>query len=116
MVERILLDDESAVEVLMWKAFKEIGLDENQLRPVRPIYEFVNQLIRAKKVINFSITIGQGEHTITVMTSFLVINQSSAYNAIIGRPLIKKTSMVTAIYCLTIKFLTPTRIGYIKVN
>ena len=28
----------------------------------------------------------------------------------------KKTSIVTTIYCLTIKFLTPTRIRYIKAN
>ena len=33
LVERILIDDGSAVEVLMWKAFQEIGLDESQLKP-----------------------------------------------------------------------------------
>ena len=29
LVERILIDDGSAVEVLMWKAFQEMGLDES---------------------------------------------------------------------------------------
>ena len=29
LVERILVDDESVVEVLIWKAFKEMGLDKN---------------------------------------------------------------------------------------
>ena len=43
LVERVLVDDGSAVKVLMWKAFKEMGLDENQLRLVRSIYGFVNQ-------------------------------------------------------------------------
>ena len=33
LVERILIDDGSAVEVLMWKAFQEMGLDESQLKP-----------------------------------------------------------------------------------
>ena len=45
LVERILIDDGSAVEVLMWKAFKEIGLEESQLKPSGPIYGFANQPI-----------------------------------------------------------------------
>ena len=50
------------------------------------------------------------------MADFLVIDQPSAYNAIISRLLMKKTNMVTTIYCLTIKFLTLIGIGYIKVD
>ena len=93
LVERILIDDGSAVEVLMWKAFKEMGLEESQLKPSRPIYGFANQPIRPKGIITLPITIGQGEHTTTVTADFLVVDQPSAYNAIIGRPLMKKTNM-----------------------
>ena len=50
------------------------------------------------------------------MADFLVVDQPSAYNAIIGRLLMKKTNMVSAVYCLTVKFSTPTRVGYIKVD
>ena len=42
LVERILIDDGSVVEVLLWKAFQEMGSDESQLRPSRPIYGFDN--------------------------------------------------------------------------
>ena len=100
----------------MWKAFQEMGLDESQLRPVGPIYRFANQPIRAKGVITLPITIGQGEHTIMIMANFLVVDQLSAYNAIIGRPLMKKTNMVTIVYCLIVKFSTSTGIRYIKVD
>ena len=116
LVERILIDDGNAVEVLMWKAFQEMRLDESQLRPARPIYRFANQPIRANGVVTLPITIGQGEHTITKMADFLVVDQPSAYNAIIGRPLIKKTNMVTIVYCLTVKFRTLTGVGYIKAD
>ena len=47
---------------------------------------------------------------------FLVVDLPSVYNAIISRPLMKRTNMVTAIYYLTVKFPTPTEIGYIKVD
>ena len=116
LVERILIDDGSAVEVLIWKAFKEMGLEKSQPKPSRPIYGFANQPIRPKRIITLPITIGQGEHTTTVMADFLVVDQSSAYNAIIGRPLMKKTNMVSIVYCLTIKFSTPTGVGYIKAD
>ena len=56
LVERILVDDGSIVKVLIWKAFKEMGSDENQLRLARPIYWFANQVIRAKGVITLRVT------------------------------------------------------------
>ena len=51
LVERIFVDDGSAVEVLMWKAFKEMNLDESLLRPIEPIYGFPNQPIKAKGIM-----------------------------------------------------------------
>ena len=60
LVERILVDDGSVVEVLMWKAFKEMGLDESQLRPTRLIYDFSNPLIKAKGIIMLLIMLGHG--------------------------------------------------------
>ena len=107
-MKKILIDDGRAVEVLMWKVFQEMGLDESQLRPLGPIYGFTNQPIRPKGVITLLITIGQKEHTVIVMVDFLVVDQPSAYNAIIGRPLMKKNNMVSVVYCLTVKFPTPT--------
>ena len=60
LVERILVDDGSVVEVLMWKAFKEMGLDESQLRPTRLIYDFSNPLIKVKGIITLLIMLGHG--------------------------------------------------------
>ena len=93
-----------------------MGLEESQLKPSGPIYGFANQPIRPKRIITLPITIGQGEHTTMVMADFLVVDQPTAYNAIIGRPLMKKTNMVSAVYCLTVKFSTPTGVGYIKAD
>ena len=59
LVKRILVDDGSVVEVLMWKAFKEINLDESLLKPIGSIYGFTSQSIRAKSIITLSIMLGQ---------------------------------------------------------
>ena len=58
LVERILMVDGSVVEVLMWKAFKEMNLDEILLRPVGLIFDFANQPIRAKGIIMLHIVLG----------------------------------------------------------
>ena len=60
LVEKILIDDGSVVEVLMWKAFKKMNLDESLLMPTRPIYDFANQPIRAKGIIMLQSCLGKG--------------------------------------------------------
>ena len=70
----IIVDNGSAMEVLIWKAFKEMNLNESLLKPTGPIYDFMNQPIRAKGIITFPLTFGQGEHTVTMMADFLVID------------------------------------------
>ena len=67
-------------------------------------------------MITLSVVLGQGDHMVTMVVEFLVVDLLFAYNAIIDRPLTKKTRMVTIVYYLTIKFLTPIGIGYIKVD
>ena len=65
LVKRILVDDGSAVEVLIYDAFKNMSLDKSFIRPVGPIYGFSNQLVKVKDLITILITLGQWENTIT---------------------------------------------------
>ena len=41
-----------------------------------------------------------------MMTEFLVVDCPSAFNGVIGRPLLKALKVVTSIYNLTMKFPT----------
>jgi len=50
------------------------------------------------------------------MNTFVVVDQPSAYNAIIGRPLMKYIKMVDAVYCLKVKFPTPSGVGYMQTD
>ena len=62
LIERILVDDESAVEVLIFNTFKKMELDESLLRLVKPIYGFANQPINVKGLITLLVTFGQREN------------------------------------------------------
>ena len=71
------------------------------------IYGFANQSINVKGLITLLVMLDQRENIVIEKEEFLVVDQPSTYNAIIGQPLIKKTSMVTVVHCLTVKFPLP---------
>ena len=75
-----------------------------------------HDIIKVKRLVNLSVSLGEGENIVTMQVEFLVVDQPSTYNAIIGQSLMKKPSMVMIVYCLTVKFPTPTGVGYIKAN
>ena len=66
--------------------------------------------------ITLSITIGDYPQQITKDVTFLVVDCSSAYNAILGRPTLNSWKVVTSTYHLMIKFPTDYGVGELRVN
>ena len=73
----ILVDDGNAVKVLIYDAFKKMNLDESLLKPTGPIYDFTNQPIKVKALINLPITLGTGDNVVTKEADFLIVDQPS---------------------------------------
>ena len=67
-------------------------------------------------VITLSVVVGDYPQQITKDVTFLVINCSSAYNAILGRPTLNSWKAVTSTYHLMIKFPTDYRVGELRGN
>ncbi|XP_060965552.1 uncharacterized protein LOC133034478 [Cannabis sativa] len=65
-------------------------------------------------MIKLPITLGTALAVAKLMADFAVIDQYSAYNAVIGRPILKEMKIVTSIYHLTMKFPTPARVGSVR--
>ena len=51
-----------------------------------------------------------------VMLDFLVIDQPSAFNAVLGRPSLRALKAITSIYHLLMKFPTPNGVGQVRGN
>ena len=51
-----------------------------------------------------------------IMTDFLVIDQPSAFNVVLGRPSLKALQAITSIYYLLMKFPTPSGVGQVWGN
>lgn len=108
------MDNGSVVDTLMYSAYKGMGFDEAQLRSAAPIYDFGNNTIKVKMIIPLQVRLRDGENTVTEQDENLIVIPSYAYNAIFGRPLMKKMKMTSAIYCLMVKFSTLTSVGFMK--
>ncbi|XP_026400251.1 uncharacterized protein LOC113296136 [Papaver somniferum] len=104
-VRRILVDSGSSVEVLFYETFKRMELSDDILVPsTYRIYGF-----------NGTVTIPKGEVTLRVsdrggyldtLTTFCVVDVTSPYEAIIGRPWIAGIKGVASSYHQRLRFPT----------
>ena len=65
-------------------------------------------------VITLPVTVGDYPQHITKDVTFLTVNCSSAYNAILGRPTLNLWKVVTLTYHLIIKFPTEYDVGKVR--
>ena len=64
--------------------------------------------------VTLSVTVGDYPQQITRDVTFLVVDCSSAYNAILGRPTLNSWKTVTLTYHLMIKFPTENGVGEVR--
>ena len=107
-VHRILVDNGSSVDILYFQAFEKIGLKVNDLKSSpNPVYGFTGDTIVPLGVISLPMTLGEYPRQSYVMADFLVRDQPSAFNAVLGRPSLRELRAITSIHHLLMKFPTP---------
>ena len=67
-------------------------------------------------VISLPMTLGEYPRQSCMMTDFLVIDQPSAFNAVLGRSSLRELKAITSIYHLLMKFPTPSGVREVKGN
>ncbi|XP_021738353.1 uncharacterized protein LOC110704846 [Chenopodium quinoa] len=106
-VKRVLVDGGSSANVLFMQAFNELMIGRQYLTPVSyPVIGFNGSTVRPKGSIVLPIRLGDGTTTRDAMTEFLVVDVPSAYNAIVGRPIIHDIQAVVSTYHLTIAYVS----------
>ncbi|XP_031270049.1 uncharacterized protein LOC116128468 [Pistacia vera] len=112
--QRMLVDNGSAVNILFASTFGRMNLDETDLKPASfPLYGFTGDHLLPKGTISLSVTLGDLDK-VTKVTEFLVVDYPSAFNGILGQPLLRQFKVVTSIYHLKMKFPTLTGIGEVS--
>ena len=69
-----------------------------------PLYGFTRDSMILEVTIKLAVILGEPPRTATVMIDFLAVKCLSAFNGVLGKPLVKALKVVTSIHCLTIKF------------
>jgi hypothetical protein len=116
-IHRILVDNGSSAKIIYWSVIQQIGISRDRIKPFgSPLVGFMGEQVQTMKVISLPITCGASPRDSTIIADFLVIDQPSAYNAIIGRPALKQLRAITSTYHLMMKFPTKNGIGELKEN
>ena len=94
-----------------------MGLKNNDLRPSpNPIYSFTGDFVTPMGVITLPMIMGEYSRESYGMANFLVIEQLSAFNAVLGIPSLRVLKAITSIYHLLIKFPTSNGVGKVQQN
>ena len=112
---RVLVDNGSSVDILYFPAFQQMRLGRDRLRPVNsPLVGFGGMKVQLVSTITLPMIMGAYSQQITKDLNFLVVDCSSSYNAIIGRPTLNSWKAVTSTYHLSVKFPTDNGVGQVQ--
>ena len=103
--------------IFYYPAFQQIRIDRERLIPTNaPFVGFVGTRVFPLGVVMLSVTVGNYPQQNTKDVTFLVVDCSSAYNAILRQPTLNSWKAVTSIYHLMIKFPTDYGVGELRGN
>ena len=112
---RVLVDNGSSTDILYYPAFQQMNLGRDQLRPVHsPLVGFGGMKVQSVGTITLPVVVGAYPQPVTRNVNFLVVDCSSSYNAIIGRPTLNNWKAVTSTYHLSVKFPTEYEVGEVQ--
>ena len=79
-----------------------------------PLVGFGGTRVHPLSAVTLSVTVGDYPQQITKDITFLVVDYSSAYNAILGHPTLNSWKAMTSTYHLIIKFPTEYGMGEVR--
>jgi len=94
-VGRILVDNGSSADILVWQCFVKMGFTETALhKSSYPLIGFGGKRIEALNKIELNVTFGEGAAQRTEAITFDVVDINYPYNAIFGRNTLVKFAAV----------------------
>ncbi|XP_025625375.1 uncharacterized protein [Arachis hypogaea] len=107
LVRRILVDTGAESNILFRGAFDKLGLRNDNLQTHRNgVTGLEDNFLKPDSSITLPLTIGTGCQRKTILSEFVVLKDSTAYNVILGRKTINDLSTVIFTKYLLMKFTT----------
>jgi len=94
-VHRVLVDQGSSADVMFWSTFNKLRLSPDLLRPYTGcLYGFADNQVEVRGYLELRTTFTDGEASRTESIRYLLVNASSAYNILLGRPALNRLNVV----------------------
>lgn len=114
-VHRVLIDNGSSVNILYKATLEKIGLTVRDLKAcATTLYGFSGEGIASIEAVDLTVTLGEYPILVTKIVEFVVVDTPSAYNVILGRPILISLGAASSVRHHTLKFPTPRGVGTIK--
>ncbi|XP_073061787.1 uncharacterized protein [Primulina eburnea] len=111
-VARIFIDNRSSVNILFKSTLDQMKVEGFEFKPIStPLYGFAGHAIPPLGQIVLPLSLGNEPRRVTKMTTFIVVDTSSAYNGILGRPALKDFRAVASTYHQKLKFPVGKEVG-----
>ncbi|XP_042515271.1 uncharacterized protein LOC122089616 [Macadamia integrifolia] len=111
-VKRILVDNGSSVDILFLEVFQKMGLSKEKLKKVEhPLQGFSGASVKVEGSYELPVRAGTRDRHVTVMIIFLVVDITSAYNAILERVRLNLLKAIVSTSHLKMKFPTKNGVG-----
>ena len=105
-VHRVLVDQGSSTDVMFWTTFNKLQVSPYQLRPYTGyLYGFVGDQLEVRGHLELRTTLTDGVASRTKNIRYLVVNSPSAYNVLLGRPMLNRLRAVASTRHMKMKLL-----------
>ena len=109
-IRKTLVDQGCSVDILYWKTFKAMKMDETEMVPYDDsVVGFSGERVGTKGYTELYTTFSEGKNTRTIKIRYLVIDANTSYNILLGRPSINRLMAIVSTPHLAMKFLSRTR-------
>jgi len=105
-ITKVLIDQDSSVDILYWKTFKRMIIPETNIQPYEEqIVGFSCERVDTKWYLNLFTTFGEeGCLSKIINARYLLVNANTSYNILLGRSSINCLKAIVSTLHLAMKF------------
>ena len=116
-IHRVLVDNGSSVNIIFASVFDKMGIGREKLEPGNACLRgFSGERVLPLGSVQLVLILGDPPCQATTTVRFLIVDASSAYNMLLGRPSLNGIRVVPSAYHMVIKFPTANGVGTVRGN